>query len=81
MLLERTLVSIFSYFGSLLIAFIILVISLFLIVQVPILSILEQNMIRRRSVERTKEIKVVEQPPPKPREEEPKEKKVVQESL
>jgi DNA segregation ATPase FtsK/SpoIIIE, S-DNA-T family len=81
MLLERTLVSIFSYFGSLLIAFIILVISLFLIVQVPILSILEQNMVRRRSVERTKEIKVVEQPPPKPREEEPKEKKVVQESF
>ena len=81
MLLERTLVSIFSYFGSLLIAFVILIISLFLIVQVPILSILEQNMIRRRSVERTKEIKVVEEPPPKPREEEPKEKKVVQESF
>ncbi len=62
LLLERTLLNVFSRFGSILISLIIFVISLFLIVQVPMLSVIEQRVARRKSVERTKEIKVVEEP-------------------
>ena len=66
LLLERTLLNVFSRFGSILISTIMFVISLFLIVQVPLLSVLEKRMARRKSVERTKEIKVVEEPKPPP---------------
>ncbi len=79
LLLERTLLNVFSRFGSILISFIILVISLFLIVQVPMLSVIEQRVARRKSVERTKEIKVVEEPKPSPPPKE--ERKPVQETF
>ena len=77
-LLEKTLVSLFSSFGSYLISIIIFCISIFLIIQAPILSLIEENLIRRKSVERRKEIKVTtEEPTPKPK----VEKKVTQESF
>ena len=77
-LLERTLVSLFSYFGSYLISAILLLISIFLIVQAPILSVIEERLTRKKSVERRKEIKVTEE-----KKEEPKvvEKKPVQEAF
>ena len=56
--LERILMNFFSYFGSLLISVILFLISLFLIVQAPILSIIEEHIARRKSVERRKGIKV-----------------------
>jgi S-DNA-T family DNA segregation ATPase FtsK/SpoIIIE len=77
LLLEKTLVNLFSNFGSYLISIILFLISLFLIVQAPLLSIIEERVMRKRSVERRKEIKVTEE-----HKEEPKiEKKVVQESF
>jgi DNA segregation ATPase FtsK/SpoIIIE, S-DNA-T family len=79
LLLEKTLLNVFSRFGSVLISLIIFVISLFLIVQIPMLSVIEKRVARRKSVERTKEIRVVEEarPPPPPKEE----RKVVQETF
>jgi DNA segregation ATPase FtsK/SpoIIIE, S-DNA-T family len=79
LLLERTLLNVFSRFGSVLISLIIFVISLFLIVQIPMLSVIEQRVARRKSVERTKEIKVVEEPKPSPPPKE--ERKRVQETF
>ncbi len=79
LLLERTLLNVFSRFGSVLISLIMLVISLFLIVQIPMLSVIEQRVARRKSVERTKEIKVVEEPKPAPPPKE--ERKRVQETF
>jgi S-DNA-T family DNA segregation ATPase FtsK/SpoIIIE len=78
-LLHRTLVSLFSYFGSYLIAIILFLISLFLIIQAPLLSIIEKGVKRKKSVERRKEIKVTEEK----KEEPPKavEKKPVQDSF
>jgi S-DNA-T family DNA segregation ATPase FtsK/SpoIIIE len=78
-LLQRTLVSLFSYFGSYLIAIILFLISLFLIIQAPLLSIVEKGIKRKKSVERRKEIKVTEE-----KKEEPSkniEKKHVQDSF
>jgi len=78
-LLQRALVSLFSYFGSYLIAVILFLISLFLIIQAPILSIIEKGIRMKKSVERRKEIKVTEE-----KKEEPQkavEKKPVQESF
>ena len=76
--LERILMNFFSYFGSLLISVILFLISLFLIVQAPILSIIEEHIARRKSVERRKGIKVTTEE----KKEEPKtEKKAVQESF
>jgi S-DNA-T family DNA segregation ATPase FtsK/SpoIIIE len=56
--LERTLMNFFGYFGSVLICIILLSISLFLVVQAPILSVLEERLARRTKAERRKEIKV-----------------------
>ena len=60
-LLERALIGLFSFFGSILISVILLLISLFLIIQAPLLSIIEKNMARRKPLERRKEIKVTEE--------------------
>ena len=57
-LLDRTLMNFFGYFGSVLICVILLLISLFLIIQAPIVSILEERLARKKTVERRKEIKV-----------------------
>ncbi|HVN97056.1 MAG TPA: DNA translocase FtsK 4TM domain-containing protein [Syntrophorhabdaceae bacterium] len=79
--LERTLMNFFGYFGSVLISLILLLISLFLIVQAPILSVLEERLARRTKAEKRKEIKVTTVTT-EPRKEEPKEeKKPVQESF
>ena len=77
-LLERTLVGLFSYFGSYLISIILFLISLFLIVQEPIIAIIEKRIMRKKSIEHRKEIKVVEEKQP---EESKVEKKPVQESF
>ncbi len=77
LLLERTLVNLFSYFGSYLISIILFLISLFLIIQAPLLSLIEKRITMRKSVERRKEIKVVEEKQPEPK----VEKKAVQESF
>jgi DNA segregation ATPase FtsK/SpoIIIE, S-DNA-T family len=71
-LLEKTLVSLFSYFGSYLISIVLFLISLFLIVQAPLLSIIEARMARRKPLERRKEIKVTRS---EERKEEPKPEK------
>ena len=77
-LLDRTLMNFFGYFGSVLICVILLLISLFLIVQAPIVSILEERLARKKTVERRKEIKVTtEEKKEAPKEE----KKPVQESF
>ena len=76
--LERALVALFSYFGSILISVVLLLISLFLIVQAPILSIIENRVARRKNVERRKEIKVLEEKKPEPAK---LEKKPVQEAF
>jgi DNA segregation ATPase FtsK/SpoIIIE, S-DNA-T family len=69
-LLERVLVAVFSFFGSILVSVILLLISLFLIIQAPLLTVIEKNLARRKPVERRKEIKVTEEEkkpePPKP---------------
>ncbi|MCX5799071.1 MAG: DNA translocase FtsK 4TM domain-containing protein, partial [Proteobacteria bacterium] len=77
LLLQKTLINLFSYFGSYLISIILFLISLFLIIQAPLLSIVEKNIVRRKLVEHRKEIKVTEET-----KEEPKvEKKAVQETF
>ena len=77
-LLDKTLMNFFGYFGSALICVILLLVSLFLIVQAPIVSILEQRLARKKTVERRKEIKVTtEEKKEAPKEE----KKPVQESF
>jgi DNA segregation ATPase FtsK/SpoIIIE, S-DNA-T family len=77
-LLDKTLMNFFGYFGSVLICVILLLISLFLIIQAPIVSILEQRLARKKTVERRKEIKVTtEEKKEAPKEE----KKPVQESF
>ncbi len=75
---ERMFLKFFNYFGSYLILVVLLLISLFLIVQAPILTVIEERVARKRSVERRKEIRVTEEPPPK---EKKAEKKPVQESF
>lgn len=77
-LFEQMFVKFFNYFGSYLILVLLLLISLFLIIQAPILSVIEERVARKRSVERRKEIKVTEEPQVK---EKKAEKKPVQESF
>ncbi len=79
-LLERSLIALFSCFGGILISVIILLISLFLIIQAPILTIIEKTIARRKPVERRKEIKVAEEKKPEPLPQK-EEKKPVQESF
>ncbi len=60
----------FGRFGTILIAVVLLLISAFLIVQAPILGIIEERVARRKKAERRREIKVTqerkeEEPPPK----------------
>jgi DNA segregation ATPase FtsK/SpoIIIE, S-DNA-T family len=77
-LLDSTLMTFFGYFGGILICVILLLISLFLIIQAPIVSILEERLARKKTVERRKEIKVTtEEKKEAPKEE----KKPVQESF
>jgi DNA segregation ATPase FtsK/SpoIIIE, S-DNA-T family len=92
-LTSRGLIHVFSYFGSLLVSAILFLISLFLIIQVPFVSMIEGLAARRKPVEDAKAIKVAEDRPPplkirekesdkeKEPEKERKEKKVVQEAF
>ncbi|MCX8023149.1 MAG: DNA translocase FtsK 4TM domain-containing protein [Syntrophorhabdaceae bacterium] len=76
-LIGQATVNLFSKFGSYLISILLLLISVFLIVQAPLVSIIEANLRRKRSAGRIKEIKVTEE-----KKEEPKaEKKPVQETF
>jgi S-DNA-T family DNA segregation ATPase FtsK/SpoIIIE len=76
--LERMLVKFFNYFGGYLITVVLLLISLFLIIQAPILSIVEKGIARRKPLERRKAIKVTEEKREEPK---PVEKKPVQETF
>ena len=77
-LLDRTLINFFGDFGGILICVILLFISFFLIIQAPIVTILEERLARKKTVERRKEIKVTtEEKKEAPKEE----KKPVQESF
>jgi S-DNA-T family DNA segregation ATPase FtsK/SpoIIIE len=76
-LLEKVLLHVFSYFGSILISLFLFFISLFLIFQVPLVSIFEKWLHREKPPPKPKEVRVVQEP----REEPKKEKKVVQESF
>ena len=72
-ILERALMNFFGRFGTILIAVVLLLISAFLIVQAPILGIIEERVARRKKAERRREIKVTrekkeEELPPKPAE-------------
>jgi DNA segregation ATPase FtsK/SpoIIIE, S-DNA-T family len=82
-ILAKGLLHVFSYFGSMLLSSVLFLISLFLMVQVPLLSAVERRMMRKKSVEQTKAIKVVEEQSaePKEKEKERKEKKAVQEVI
>ena len=71
LLLERGLVHVFSYFGSLLLSSVLFLISLFLIVQVPLVSLIQKRVAARKEPEepRPRPVRVVEE-----KQEEPKEK-------
>ena len=77
-LFEKMFLKFFNYFGSYLILIVLLLISAFLIVQAPLLSIVESSIARRKPLERRKEIKVTEEAP---KEEKKVEKKPVQETF
>ena len=83
-LLERGLIHALSYFGSLLLSVVLFLISLFLIVQAPLLSIAGaiagSRLSRRRDAHVPKPARVVEERGEE-KEKERKEKKVVQESF
>jgi DNA segregation ATPase FtsK/SpoIIIE, S-DNA-T family len=79
-ILEHALVNFFGKFGTMLIAIFLLLISAFLVVQAPILGLLEDRLARRKKAERRREIKVTRET----KEEEPArvpEKKAVQETF
>ena len=80
-LLEKSLLHVFSYFGSILIAFFLFFISLFLIFQIPLVSIVEKWLHREKPPEKPKEIRVVQEPREEPQPPPKREKKVVQESF
>ncbi len=79
-LLEKALMNFFGNFGTILVSLVLLLISAFLIVQAPILTVIEERLARRKKAERRREIKVTQE---KTDEETPKieEKKAVQESF
>ena len=77
-LFEKMFLKFFNYFGSYLILIVLLMISAFLIVQAPLLSIIESGIARRKPLEQRKEIKVTEEVP---KAEKKVEKKPVQETF
>lgn len=81
LVLEKALFNVFNYFGSLLVEFLLLAISLFLIVQVPLVSVLQQKL-QKKEKENDREpdrgIRIVQAPKPEKKEEK---KEVVQESF
>lgn len=57
-LLEKALMNFLGNFGTILVAVVLLFISAFLIIQAPILGVIEERIARRKKVERRSEIKV-----------------------
>ncbi len=70
LLLERGLVHVFSYFGSLLLSSVLFLISLFLIVQVPLVSIIQTRVMRKKEPAEPpgKTVRIIEEKPEEPRE-------------
>lgn len=60
-ILEKALMNFFGRFGTILIAVVLLLISAFLIVQAPILGVIEDRIARRKKAERRREIKVTQE--------------------
>jgi len=60
-LLEMALMNFLGSFGTILVAVILLLISAFLIIQAPILGVIEDRIARRRKAERRREIKVTQE--------------------
>ncbi len=81
LLLERAFLHVFSYFGSLLLSILLLLVSVFLIVQAPLVSVVQTYLGKRKSAERTKPVKVVEERGETEKKKEKEEKKAVQESF
>lgn len=60
-LLEKALMNFLGNFGTILVAVILLLISAFLIIQAPILGVIEDRIARRKKAERRREIKVTQE--------------------
>ncbi|HNT44023.1 MAG TPA: DNA translocase FtsK 4TM domain-containing protein [Syntrophorhabdaceae bacterium] len=60
-LLEKALMNFLGSFGTILVAVILLLISAFLIIQAPILGVIEDRIARRKKAERRREIKVTQE--------------------
>jgi len=72
LLLERGLVHVFSYFGSLLLSSVLFLISIFLIVQVPLVSLVQARVAARKEPGEPppRPVRVVEERPEEPKERE-----------
>ena len=68
-LLEKVLLHVFSYFGSILISLFLFFISLFLIFQVPLVSIFEKWLHREKPPPKPNEVRVVQEPREEPKKE------------
>ncbi|NLT24337.1 MAG: DNA translocase FtsK [Syntrophorhabdus sp.] len=60
-LLEKALMNFLGNFGTILVAVVLLLISAFLIIQAPILGVIEDRIARRKKAERRREIKVTQE--------------------
>lgn len=80
-LLEKALMNFFGNFGTILVSLVLLLISAFLIVQAPILTVIEERMARRKKAERRREIKVTQEKKEEPPAKVEEKKAAVQESF
>lgn len=78
LLLEKALFNAFNYFGSILLELLLLAISLFLMVQVPLVSMIHGKLQKKEGPEPDKDIKIIQAPKPEKKEEK---KAAVQESF
>lgn len=78
LLLEKALLNVFNYFGSILVELLLLAISLFLIVQAPLLSIVQEKLQNKAGPEPGKDIRIIQAAKPEKKEEK---KEAVQESF
>ncbi|HAR97000.1 MAG TPA: cell division protein FtsK [Deltaproteobacteria bacterium] len=78
LLLEKALFNVFNRFGSILVELFLLAISLFLIVQVPLVSAIHGKLQKKEHTQPDKDIKIVQAPKPEKKEEK---KVAVQESF
>lgn len=80
-LLEKALMNFFGNFGTILVSLVLLLISAFLVVQAPILTVIEERMARRKKAERRREIKVTQEKKEEPPAKVEEKKAAVQESF